>query len=566
MARNHFLPRLERVEDRRTPAVVTPGVVTAPTDFYGGVSLLVDFDRDLNGTAIPESTPISDQYAGLGVRFSLRGRTDFPETSSRDIVDAISPPNSLYVSQSERTAGATTVVTFDPAVRNPLPTAVSFVFTDGPPVEFTVRAYDAAGAVVDQATINTANNSFVPMPGDTEDTFIGLKSAGGIARLEYNAAQRSAGGVIGYEIDNLRFNTPGQPLPPPPPGGGGGGGVPPPGVRPPDLLVASADVNAQTYRLGANDRVAAVGGVVNPFGLPGPVRAASGDVDGDGATDTVYVTGPGGGGLIRVVSGRDGSMLLGGGGVFNAFPGENVTTVGMFVAVADVTADGRAEVIVSPDRGGGPRVQIFSLTGGTLTRVANFFGITGDPNFRGGARIAAGNFDGDEFTDLVVSAGILGGPRVAVFDGASLTNPTPRKLVNDFFVFEASVRDGVYVGAGDLDGDGQAEMVFGGGPGGGPRVMVLKLPAVILDPVAAVAPGNPFANFFAFDSNQRGGVRVAVKRVDGEDRGDLIVGSGDGATTQMRVYRGSALSGSPTPTQSIDLFGAPPLATGVFVG
>jgi hypothetical protein len=565
MAGIPFAPRLELVEDRLAPAVAVPGVVVAPPDFFGGPSLLIDFDRDAAGAAIPPETPVSDQYAALGVRFALRDRTDFPTTSTPRIVDSISPPNSLYVRQaSPGGGGAVTVVTFDPAVRDPLPTAVGFVFTDGPAgTPFTARAFDAAGTEVDGVTINTANGSFRPLPGDTEDTFIGLRSAGGIARVEFSAAAVQAEGVIGYEVDNLRFDTPGTPLPPPPPGGGVG--TPPPGVRPPDLPIATANSVAQVYRLGSDDRLVAQGGPVSPFGLPGVVRAASGDVDGDGSTDLVYVTGPGGGGLIRVISGRTGADLIAG-GVFNAFPGEDVTAIGMFVAAADVNADGKAEVIVTPDRGGGPRVQVFALSGNTLARVGNFFGITGDPNFRGGARIAAGNFDGDEFADLVVSAGILGGPRIAVFDGETLTNPTPRKLVNDFFVFESTVRDGVYVGAGDLDGDGQDELVFGGGPGGGPRVMALKLPAVIADPVAAVSGGNPYANFFAFDPNQRGGVRVAVKRVDGEDRGDLIVGSGDGTNAQVRVYRGLALSGSPTATQGIDLFGAPAVPFGVFVG
>ncbi|MBX9582535.1 MAG: hypothetical protein K2X87_19695 [Gemmataceae bacterium] len=562
-----FRPRVERAEDRLAPAVAVPGVIAAPPDFFGGASLVVDFDHDgTTGAPIPFGTPIADQYAPLGVRFSLRDRTDFPVTSSPSFVDAISAPNTLFVRQGDPAspgAGAVTVARFDPAVLPNLPTAVGFVFTDCPPGGFTARAFDSAGAVVDQVSIDTANTSFVPRPGDTEDTFIGLQSAGGIARVEFSSADQVGGTVTGYEIDNFRFNTPGTPLPPPPPGAGPG--TPAPGTRAPDLAVATANTLAQVYRVGADDQLVPQGGPVNPFGRPGVVRAASGDVDGDGATDLVYATGPGGGALVRVISGRTGEDLVAG-GTFDTFPGEDLTTIGLFVAVGDVTADGKAEVFVSPDRGGGPRVQIFGLDGGTLVRRANFFGITGDPGFRGGARIATGNLDGDEFTDLVVSAGILGGPRIAVFDGSSLTGPAVRKLVGDFFVFEPTVRDGVYVGAGDLDGDGQAEMVFGGGPGGGPRVMVLKLPAVIADPVAAVSGGNPLANFFAFDPNQRGGVRVSVKRVDGEDRGDLIVGSGDGTNAQVRVYRGATLTGSPSAAQGIDLFGAPLVPFGVFVG
>ncbi|MBX9627697.1 MAG: hypothetical protein K2X82_28115 [Gemmataceae bacterium] len=563
MADKRFRPSVEGVEARLAPAVFTPGVVASPPGFFGGPSLLVDFDRDLAGAAIPPGNLVSDQYAGLGVRFSLRGRRELPVTSNRNIVDAISAPNSLYVNQGERSGEASTLVmAFDrsvPGGRADYPTAVGFVFTDGPPGGFTARAFDEAGNLVDQAAIDTANRSFVPLPGDTEDTFIGLAFGRGIARVEVGSARLSSNGVVGYEIDNLRFNTPGQTLPPPPPPGGGPG-TPGPGSRPPDLAVASANTTAQVFRVGSNDQLTSAFGPFSPFGLPGLVRGASGDVDGDGSTDMVFVTGPGGGGLIRVISGRTGTDLLSAaGGAFNAFPGENVTNIGLFVAVGDVTADGKAEIIVSPDRGGGPRVQIFTLDGTSLRRVANFFGID-DPNFRGGARVAAGSFDGDEFTDLVVAAGIGGGPRVTVFDGSTLANGTPRATLN-FFVFEQTLRDGTYVGAGDLNGDGLAEMAFGGGPGGGPRVMVLTYAATLANPEAAKA--GPLANFFAFDPNQRGGVRVAVKRVDGEDRGDLVVGSGDGATGAVRVYRGLAIGAGNT--QDLP-FGGGALATGVFVG
>ena len=569
MARETFRPRVELIEDRLNPGVAVPGVVTAPADFFGGPSLVVDFDRTPDGQAIPSATPISTQYAGLGVRFSFAGRPDFPVTSSPSFADSVSRPNSLYNGAAQNGgAGAVVVVTFDPAVRTPLPTAVGFVFTDSPQNDpFTVRAYDAGNNVVDAVTINTANGSAVPLAGDTEDTFVGLRSAGGIARIEYSIDRAVAGTIVGVEIDNLRFNTPGVPPPPPPPGTGIG--TPGPGSPPPDLAVIAAGAGATVYRPAVNDQLAAQGGAFAPFGLPGVVRGASGDVDGDGSTDLVYVTGPGGGALVRIISGRTGENLISG-GTFNAFPGENLTNIGLFVAVGDFNADGKAEVVITPDQGGGPVVKVFQLSGGTLTAArGNFFGIQGDPNFRGGARIAVGNLNNDAFPDLVVAAGFGGGPRVAVFDGRNLFAATPTKLVNDFFAFPEdaqTLRNGVFVAVGDLNGDGAGELIFGGGPLGAPRVLVAQYAAVAQNPLAGVNPANAYANFFV-DNNSadRGGVRVAAKRAEGEDRFDLIVGSGDGSVGRVRVYRGTTLSNSPTASQAFD-FGGGVLTTGVFVG
>jgi len=100
--------------------------------------------------------------------------------------------------------------------------------------------------------------------------------------------------------------------------------------------------------------------------------------------------------------------------------------------------------------------------------LVRFLGIP-DPAFRGGTRAAVGDVTGDGVPDLVVAAGVGGGPRVTVWDGAGIAAGTPR-TVADFFAFEDTVRTGATVAVGDVDGDGVADLLFGAGPGGGPRV------------------------------------------------------------------------------------------------
>ena len=80
-----------------------------------------------------------------------------------------------------------------------------------------------------------------------------------------------------------------------------------------------------------------------------------------------------------------------------------------------------------------------------------------DPAFRGGARAATGDVNNDGRPDLLVAAGFLGGPRVAVFDGATVTagGRAPARLFNDVFAFDGpdaeTLLNGVFVGAGDVD-------------------------------------------------------------------------------------------------------------------
>ena len=138
----------------------------------------------------------------------------------------------------------------------------------------------------------------------------------------------------------------------------------------------------------------------------------------------------------------------------------------MNVSAGDLTGDGIDDLVASPDQGGGPQVVVFR--GGDFAAVASFFGIN-DPNFRGGARTAVGDVNNDGTPDLIVAAGHGGGPRVAVYDGATVLSGAPAELVNDFFAFPGpdavSLRNGVYAAVGDLNGDGFGDLVFGAGPG-----------------------------------------------------------------------------------------------------
>src|SRR5436190_2026111 len=128
---------------------------------------------------------------------------------------------------------------------------------------------------------------------------------------------------------------------------------------------------------------------------------------------------PGGPTRVRVLDGKTQAEL------FAIDPFEAAFTGGVYVAAGDTTGDGVPELVITPDEGGGPRVRIFD--GVTFGPVADFFGIA-DPNFRGGARAAVGDVNGDGTGDLVVAAGFLGGPRVATFDGRSLGSGSPRTL------------------------------------------------------------------------------------------------------------------------------------------
>ncbi len=294
---------------------------------------------------------------------------------------------------------------------------------------------------------------------------------------------------------------------------------------------------------------------LNPFpGTFGGVRPVVADFNGDGVLDLAVGTGPGTLAEVKVIDGATGSVI------FNVFPFDSFTG-GVFAAAGDVNGDGNADLVITPDQTGGPRVLIYR--GGDFMRVASFLGID-DPSFRGGARAALGDLNGDGAAEVVISAGFSGGPRISIFDGASLMQGLYVHPIGDFYAFDQSLRNGAFIAVGDVNGDGTNDLIFGAGPGGGPRVLILSGQTLLSQGVSA-AMGAPVASIFAGDSNNRGGIRVTAKKMDGDMFADVITGSGRADGSQVTRYRGEDLAlGIATVDFTLDAF--PGFRGGVFVG
>ncbi|MHB8524432.1 MAG: beta strand repeat-containing protein, partial [Limisphaerales bacterium] len=192
---------------------------------------------------------------------------------------------------------------------------------------------------------------------------------------------------------------------------------------------------------------------------------------------------------------------------------------GVRVAVGDVNGDGIADIIVGAGPGDRPTVSVYDgATGNQLTTFLAF-----DAGFRGGVYVAAGDVNGDGKADIIVGAGAGGGPAVTVYSGADYS------VLSQFFAFDPQFTGGVRVAAGDVDGDGKADIIVGAGPGAGPHVKVFKgTDLALLD------------SFFAFSPAFSGGVFVAAGDVNGDGKADIIVGADAGGAPQVSVFSGQS--------------------------
>lgn len=243
----------------------------------------------------------------------------------------------------------------------------------------------------------------------------------------------------------------------------------------------------------------------------GGVYVAAGDVNGDKRSDIVTGSGTGSTAHVRVFDGKTGGLLR------QIAPFTSTFTGGVRVAVGDVNGDGTPDLVAGAGPGGGPAVNAFD--GKTGKQLLSFLAF--DTSFRGGVYVGAGDVDGDGRADIVAGAGPGGGPHVKVFSGAD------GKLLRSFDAFAAGFTGGVRVAAGDVDGDGRADVIAAAGPGGGPQIEVFD-----------GVQGNLVRSFLAFAPTFTGGVEVAAGDIDGDGRADLIAGAGPGGGPHLRAFSG----------------------------
>jgi len=195
-------------------------------------------------------------------------------------------------------------------------------------------------------------------------------------------------------------------------------------------------------------------------------------------------------------------------------------TGGIFVAAGDVNNDGQVDIITGANAGGGPHVKAFS--GVNLVELRSFFAY--NAAFRGGVRVAAGDVNNDGNDDIITGAGAGGGPHVEAFSGAN------GSLLRSFFAYDAGFTGGVYVASGDNNGDGVGDIITGAGAGGGPHVQVFNgLNLALLQ------------SFFAYNPAFTGGVRVGAEQLNGDGRADILTGAGPGGGPHVEAFSGGNL-------------------------
>jgi hypothetical protein len=222
-----------------------------------------------------------------------------------------------------------------------------------------------------------------------------------------------------------------------------------------------------------------------------------------------------GGGPLVTITFQNGTFV-------SFFAYASTFTGGVRVALGDVNGDGSTDVITGAGPGGGPQVNVYNVNNatGVVSLQKSFFAFSA-PSFTGGVYVAAGNTNGDAFADVIVGAGATGGSRVQVYAG-SATGVVTTSTLNDFFAYSPAFTGGVVVAAGQRDAVAGDEIITAPASGGGYNIKSFN---------ANGTGNNPTVvdNFFAFNNTTSvGGLSLAVGLLNSGSIADLIVGTTNG--------------------------------------
>ncbi|MBU1177991.1 VCBS repeat-containing protein [Patescibacteria group bacterium] len=176
-----------------------------------------------------------------------------------------------------------------------------------------------------------------------------------------------------------------------------------------------------------------------------------------------------------------------------------------------------ASIITGAGSGGGPHVRSFDEIGDVEDEPDKLMAYAN--SYRGGVRVATGDIDADGEDEIITGTGENGGPHLRVFE----KDGTQRGI--EFFPFDSKFRGGMDVAAGDFDDDGKEDIAVSQFSNGQAWVKVYRYNTA----KTVLFEANVFGNIEC-------GATVAMGDVDDDGKDELIVGAGTGGGPLVRVY------------------------------
>jgi hypothetical protein len=252
----------------------------------------------------------------------------------------------------------------------------------------------------------------------------------------------------------------------------------------------------------------------------GGLRLAAGDVDGDGLDEIVAGLDRGGAGWFAVLDdAAHGHALLRWRQV--QWPAYNTANGEIWPAVGDLDGDGRAEIVAGLGPGGSGWFEVFDDAAAGFAHVA--WRQVAWPAYATLAtsvvRPSIGNVDGVGASEIILGLGAGSSGWIEIVNGDA-TGYNHRAWLQVAWPTYTSANGATFPAAGDVDGDGRAEIVVGLGTGSSGWIQVYD------DANSSHAHVRWLQISWAAYNQGSGETHPAVGDTDDDDAEEIVVGLG----------------------------------------
>jgi len=195
---------------------------------------------------------------------------------------------------------------------------------------------------------------------------------------------------------------------------------------------------------------------------------------------------------------------------------ENSTVEGLNIAVADLDNDKNEEIIVAAGRNEKPVVKIFDSQGNFKFEFLAY-----PENYNGGIKAIAADLYNDGLLEIITAQNEEGNSEIVVFDRFG-------KRLFSFFAFDKKLTGGASISAGDVNLDGQMEIIIGAGYGQDPVVKIFS------------NYSNFLSSFYAYEKNFKGGVNVLAAAINNDKIAEIITAPASEKEPKIKIFNNQA--------------------------
>ncbi len=250
------------------------------------------------------------------------------------------------------------------------------------------------------------------------------------------------------------------------------------------------------------------------------VRIASGDTNLDGKDEIIVGAGKGNKSWVKILK-PNGKLRK----KFRAF--EKSYTGGIDVAAGDINNNGRDEIAVSK-LSDDSQVKIFKYNGKKVYFNQNVF------NKFTGTTITMGDIDKDKKAELIAGTNVGTRTKVVAYNVPTSNKKGTRKKIK-IFPFKKDYKNGIDVAAGDVDGDGKAEIGISKLTEAKTKIKIYKFNK----------KRRVLGNFRPFHNKYKTGANIDMFDTNSNGKTEIIVGMAYGKNSKPKVkifkYKGKRI-------------------------